>query len=140
MSAQVEQATLLPCPFCGMELRANTNQADLYVRRYGTHYTHPDNPGCFLDDSEVSPRQVEEWNRRTLAAEASCARDATYRMLQRGDVIEAADEFLQDDGVTWVRDPHSIFLGCEYSSALKPARRGIAEVSARAAGPMGEQP
>lgn len=52
-----------PCPFCGIALTPNTNQEDLYVRRYGTHYGHPWN-GCYLSDDEVSPSQIEEWNNR----------------------------------------------------------------------------
>lgn len=69
-----------PCPFCGISLTANTNRADLYVRRYGTHYAHPiDN--CFLSDAEVSPCQVKEWNRRaieaaTLASSSAAREDA----------------------------------------------------------------
>jgi hypothetical protein len=58
-----EQRELKPCPFCGVALVANTNQADLYVKRYGTHYDHPTGL-CFLADAEISPAQIEEWNTR----------------------------------------------------------------------------
>jgi len=57
----------LPCPFCGVSLVANTNLSDLHVRRYGTHYDHPLDP-CFLAGAEVSPCEVESWNRRAAIA------------------------------------------------------------------------
>jgi hypothetical protein len=56
-------AELKPCPFCGVALVANTNRADLYVKRYGTYYSHPRDL-CYMSDAEVSPSQVEEWNAR----------------------------------------------------------------------------
>ena len=61
-------ATLKPCPFCGAELVPNTNQRDLYVKRYGTHYMHANN-GCLLDGNELTPSEVEGWNKRTTEAE-----------------------------------------------------------------------
>jgi hypothetical protein len=60
------------CPFCSSELMPNTNQDDLYVRRYGTHWVHPDGP-CFLDGTEVSPSQVDAWNRRATEKVADVA-------------------------------------------------------------------
>lgn len=58
---------LKPCPFCGVHLAPNTNQADLYVRRYGTHYNHPKDQCCWLSDDEVSPANLETWNRRAAS-------------------------------------------------------------------------
>lgn len=55
--------TLLPCPFCGASLVENNNQDDLYVRRYGPHWDHPMG-NCFLEDTEVSPSQIRDWNTR----------------------------------------------------------------------------
>lgn len=52
-----------PCPFCGIALAVNDNRRDFYVRRYGTHYQHPVTD-CYLSDTEVTPSQVGEWNRR----------------------------------------------------------------------------
>lgn len=64
--------TLLPCPFCGVNLIANNNPADMYVRRYGTHYMHPSTPDCcHLDAHEVTPSEVELWNRRASSPPAS---------------------------------------------------------------------
>jgi hypothetical protein len=60
---------VLPCPFCGVTLEVNDNRRDLYVRRYGTHYQHPIND-CYLSDTEVTPSQVAEWNRRPAPAAA----------------------------------------------------------------------
>jgi hypothetical protein len=57
-----------PCPFCGATLMPNNNQDDLYVRRYGTHYQHPQGD-CFMGDWEVSPSGIGDWNRRTGVAE-----------------------------------------------------------------------
>lgn len=57
---------LLPCPFCSCKLLPNTNQGDLYVKRYGSHFDHPGGL-CFLADAEVSPSEVEAWNRRSTA-------------------------------------------------------------------------
>jgi hypothetical protein len=54
---------LKPCPFCGVTLTANNNPADLYVQRYGTHYSHPDGH-CYLSGDEVSPSRIEDWNTR----------------------------------------------------------------------------
>jgi len=50
-----------------------------------------------------------------------------YRLLERGrDRIQAADEFLREDGVTWRTDPSGIFVGCVYEgNILLPARRAV---------------
>lgn len=50
-----------------------------------------------------------------------------YRLLQRDlDTIQADDEFLRDDAVTWQADPQGIFVGMAYmSNVLRPARRAI---------------
>jgi hypothetical protein len=61
-----EPNSLLPCPFCNVALVANNNQADLPVRRYGTHYLHPNN-GCLLEGNELTPSEVAAWNRRAPA-------------------------------------------------------------------------
>lgn len=58
-----EREALLPCPFCGCDLVPNTNQADMMVRRYGTHYDHPQSL-CHLSEHEVRPIEVEDWNLR----------------------------------------------------------------------------
>lgn len=50
-----------------------------------------------------------------------------YRLLVRGqDTIQADDEFLREDGVTWRKDPSRIFVGCMYAGTIfLPARRVI---------------
>lgn len=61
-------------------------------------------------------------------ASSSAVREERYRMLAQGDVIQASDEFLQDDGVTWICDPRGpdgLFVGARYSHSLKPARRAL---------------
>ncbi|MEB2554098.1 hypothetical protein [Burkholderia cenocepacia] len=56
------------CPFCGANMIENSNKKDLYVARYGTHYTHPEGD-CVLWDFEVTPGNVKLWNRRAPASE-----------------------------------------------------------------------
>lgn len=56
------------CPFCNVQLVANNNPADFFVQRYGTHYEHPIG-GCILDEIEITPSQIEDWNRRAPASE-----------------------------------------------------------------------
>jgi hypothetical protein len=60
------------------------------------------------------------------------AKDAArYRPLTRTDVIQLDDEFLADDCVAWVADPHGIFVGMEYGpDTFRPARRKIAAIGA----------
>ena len=50
-----------------------------------------------------------------------------YRLLERGvDVIEPTDEFLQEDGVSWVTYSIGIVVGMTYrGSVLLPARRPL---------------
>ena len=52
-----------------------------------------------------------------------------YRLLVRGqDTIQADDEFLREDGATWLKDPSGIFVGCMYEGTIfLPARRAIDE-------------
>ena len=49
----------------------------------------------------------------------------SYRLLTKTDLIEARDEFLQDDCVTWCLDPNGVFVGMRYApgSSLRIARR-----------------
>ena len=75
----------------------------------------------------------EGWNaciKAMLAApvqQAAPAGDARYRLLEPGwDKIEASDEFLSEDSVTWGVDPRGVFVGMVYQGgALLPARRRI---------------
>ena len=50
-----------------------------------------------------------------------------YRLLVRGvDTIQASDEFLRDDAVTWQPDPTGTFVGMTYvGNVLLPARRAV---------------
>lgn len=48
-----------------------------------------------------------------------------YRLIERGELIEAGDQFLRDD-FTWQIDPRGIFVGVPHGAALRPARRAIA--------------
>ncbi|RQO83580.1 hypothetical protein DBV10_04220 [Acidovorax sp. FJL06] len=62
------------------------------------------------------------------ATQAQTGAVPAYRLLQRGrDTIQADDEFLREDGVTWCNDPSGIFVGIIYEgNILLPARRAIA--------------
>lgn len=53
-----------------------------------------------------------------------------YRLLKRGEAIEAADEFLWDD-FSWRIDPKGIFCGEPWGYALRAARRAIAAQAAQ---------
>lgn len=63
---------------------------------------------------------------------ALCATAATqpaqetsrYRLLNAGERIQADDEFIDDDGVTWVR-PVGWEVGMKYSNYLKSGRRRL---------------
>lgn len=63
----------------------------------------------------------------TGAGSATAGAAPAYRLLQRDiDTIQADDEFLRDDAVTWQADPQGIFVGMAYmSNVLRPARRAI---------------
>ncbi|MNY88255.1 hypothetical protein D3C78_45110 [compost metagenome] len=49
-----------------------------------------------------------------------------YRLIDHGELIEAGDEFLMDDFMTWEIDPKGIFVGTPLGIAFRPARRAIA--------------
>ena len=63
------------------------------------------------------------------AAQAQAGAAPRYRLLVRGqDTIQADDEFLREDGATWLKDPSGIFVGCMYEGTIfLPARRAIDE-------------
>lgn len=68
----------------------------------------------------------------SLAAAVATAQPAAqgmdaqqYRLIERGELIEAGDQFLRDD-FTWQIDPRGIFVGVPYGAALRPARRALA--------------
>lgn len=48
-----------------------------------------------------------------------------FRLVERGELIEAGDQFLRDD-FTWQIDPRGIFVGVPHGAALRPARRALA--------------
>lgn len=77
----------------------------------------------------ATPQEWDGYEVRYLYAEAprSLAAQERYRLLVRGvDTIQAGDEFLQDDAVTWQPDPNGIFVGMTYvGNVLLPARRAI---------------
>lgn len=49
-----------------------------------------------------------------------------YRLMKAGDVVHMGDEFLQDDGETWVKTT-TLFVGIEYRicEVFLPARRPL---------------
>jgi hypothetical protein len=82
-----EMAELEVCPFCHAGMTANTNTKDIYVRRYGTHYRHPQTD-CILSDFEVSPSEIAAWNRRPPTIPADVGRRAMEAM---EGVVRVAD-------------------------------------------------
>jgi hypothetical protein len=69
----------------------------------------------------------ERYRAALAAAPRPPAAKDRYRLLVRGvDTIQAEDEFLQDDAVTWQPDTNGIFVGMTYvGNVLLPARRAI---------------
>ncbi len=62
----------------------------------------------------------------TGAGSVTAGAAPAYRLLQRGvDTIQASDEFLADDGVTWEAVGRGIFVGMTYIGGMLPARRAI---------------
>lgn len=74
---------------------------------------------------EFARAVLAKWGAQPAASPAQVV--ARYRLLERGrDKIQAGDEFLREDGVTWRTDPSGIFVGCTYEgNILLPARRAI---------------
>lgn len=120
MTAQDQQsrAALLPCPFCGEPAETIRHGAVSHVRCRQWAC------GCHGSSTfEYSTEQaIISWNRRAPAAPHK-----RYRLLVRSvDTIQAGDEFLQDDAVTWQPDPNGTFVGMTYvGNVLLPARRAI---------------
>lgn len=48
-----------------------------------------------------------------------------YRLLEAGEIIQADDEFIANDGVTWSSAGTGLWVGMPYTHALKSARRRI---------------
>ncbi|MBV7457361.1 Lar family restriction alleviation protein [Acidovorax sp. sif1233] len=132
----VRTGTLQPCPFCGAgETRIHVNQGTWNGRGHGEpvsvevrHWCSPDagQPSRMIAragrDQESA---IAAWNRRAPTTTQEPV--VHYRLLVRGqDRIQASDEFLREDGVTWRTDPSGIFVGCVYEgNILLPARRPI---------------
>lgn len=86
-------------------------------------------------DGEVGYLQRDEWckwaygevsEKVTSALAAAQGMGAQqYRLIERGELIEAGDQFLRDD-FTWQIDPRGIFVGVPHGAALRPARRALA--------------
>ena len=90
---------LEPCPFCRVALVPNNNQDDLYVRRYGTHYTHQNN-GCLLDGNELTPSEVGAWNTRAAPPSdaAMTAESDTALLRQCLEALDWAEDSVPRDG------------------------------------------
>lgn len=88
-------------------------------------------------DVSQEVNEVRGWARAATPqpTQAQAGAVPQYRLLVRGqDTIQADDEFLREDGVTWRQDPSGIFVGCMYEGTiLLPARRAIKEGGQHAA-------
>ena len=89
---------------------------------------------CTKERADLCAAHPERWEVRALyttpqPTQAQAGAVPQYRLLVRGrDTIQADDEFLSEDGVTWRKDQSRIFFGCMYESPiLLPARRVIKE-------------
>ncbi|MEX3983862.1 hypothetical protein AB4Y45_33295 [Paraburkholderia sp. EG287A] len=54
-----------------------------------------------------------------------------YRFLKQGERIEATDEYLDDDQMTWVAVGEGLFKGSPYAALMKPVRRAVDVTSGR---------
>ena len=79
------------------------------------------------DMSQAQPVMYGAQAPTTGAGSVPAGASPAYRLLQRDiDTVQADDEFLRDDAVTWQADPQGIFVGMAYmSNVLRPARRAI---------------
>ena len=132
-------------------LQAPQLPSDLIQRisEYGDARADDGNTGEAL---AVAIRAIRAWG-AALATQASALQaaipaqqpavePAAYRILERGEPIQATDEFLEEDATTWTRlDVHPItaglFVGMPHApGVLRPGRRPLASPIAQ----PGEKP
>ena len=99
-----------------------------YLAQEGTSYFNDELIG---EDGETMPdgkaiAQVD-FTRRILSALSPERKEpVAWRLLQRGEMIEPTDQFLQDDAVTWRPCANEWCVGAEYSALFQPMRRRAA--------------
>ncbi|KGG89886.1 hypothetical protein P245_16555 [Comamonas thiooxydans] len=85
---------------------------------------------CLHQIQEPAAAEQAAWHAgldegRAQAAPAAVAVPiGQYRVLNSSDVIEAADEFLQDD-CSWMEDGGMLWAGTTWTPWMRPARRAI---------------
>jgi hypothetical protein len=64
----------------------------------------------------------------SLASEqvAPADEEPVYRFLKRGERIQATDEYVDDDHITWLPVGEGLFKGAQYGALMKPVRRAVA--------------
>lgn len=91
--------------------------------------------GAFLDGAFLASQAATP----APAPSVQVVEPAAYRILQRGEPIEATDEFLAEDAKTWVRlgthpNTAGLFVGMGHApGVLRPARRPLAQAPAQPA-------
>lgn len=120
---QRQALPLLPCPFCGCECNEPgkpTQHADGCWFKVDRAWRH-----AVADNLDFSLTQdvIDSWNRR--AATDSQAAAGPYRLLQRGDLLAAGDQSLDDDCATW-SPVHRLFVGHPFRPEFHvPHRRAM---------------
>ncbi len=83
-------------------------------------------PDDFIEASEtemadeIAVAILERLSQPAMPADAPA-----YRLLGAGEIIQANDEFIANDGVTWSAAGTGIWVGMPYTHVLKTARRRI---------------
>lgn len=83
--------------------------------------------GCIQIEAYTDD-QMREYGKACIASNAGEA-PGQYRLLDTRDIIEATDEWLAGDAVTWSVNPYRLFDGHAYCDAMLPARRRLAAPS-----------
>jgi hypothetical protein len=126
---------LLPCRLCGKVPETSSRKSEgqcLYV--YHWNY----DKDCSITIEAID--SIGLWNRLNAQPGPTApqqsgedARDAArYRLLSDGELIQAGDECLQDDAVTWLAATH-VFFGLEFrrGGILRTMRRQIDAASSK---------
>ena len=91
---------------------------------------------CYLkwpDDDERVEAVAGIIERRRWAEPQPEREPLSYRLLTALDTIQADDEFLQEDCISWAIDANAVFAGARYQpgSCLRVARRKLAGIGTK---------
>ncbi|WP_296561205.1 Lar family restriction alleviation protein [Pigmentiphaga sp.] len=93
---------LLPCPFCGGSAHLEEHPPHQHViidMPYHAGSATVECGGCEAGMiAETAGAVADAWNRRAPSPQGDAP---AYRLLDRSDIIQRGDEFLDDDCVNW---------------------------------------